>query len=462
MKKVLLINPYNPEADHIQPPLGLGYLATALKKENIEVIIFDANKFKKKPDKLIKFILKEKPSHVGFQFYTTNFEYIKKSLEMIKKLNPKIITVVGGPHPSALPERTMNDFNDILDFAFCGEAEIGLPELVIGEKIYKEIPGLIFREKENGKENIIVNPPYFHPHLDDFDFPAWDQLKPETYPEAQHGAFFENFPIAPIITTRGCPYNCSFCAGKLNTGLALRKRSVKNIIEEILNLYQNRKIREFHIIDDNFTLDKQFAKDILKEIVKLKLHASFSVPNGVRLDTLDLELLNLMKRAGFYLISVGIESGSDRILKLMNKHLLTKAIKEKIALIKKSGLSAAGFFIIGYPNETEKEIQKTIKFSLALGLLRANFFLFTPLPGTKIYEQLKNEGKINENDINEISFTSPVYSDKVPKNRLKALQKQAFRKFYFRRPIILVRNLLKVKKPAQIVFLLRRAKHWLF
>jgi len=461
MKKILLINPYNSQSDHIQPPLGLGYLAAAVRKNGFTVSLYDANKLKINPSKLSKIIKKEKPDFVGFQFYTMNFDYIKRSLEAVKKTNQNIVNIVGGPHPSALPKETLIDLGENLDFAFCGEAEIGLPKLLKtvseGKNELNDIPGLIYRKREK----MIINQPDFPKDLDQFDFPAWDLLLPETYPEAQHGAFFENFPIAPIITTRGCPFNCTFCAGKLNTGSILRKRSVAKVIEEIKYLYTTHHIREFHIIDDNFTLDKEFAKKVLKEIIKLNLKISFSVPNGIRLDTLDKEILILMKNAGFYLISIGIESGSDRVLKMMGKHLLIKQIKEKISLIKKVGLDAAGFFILGYPGETEKEIKKTINFSLSLGLLRANYFLFLPLPGTIIFQQLQKGGALGDVEYNKLSFTSPVFTDNLSKTKLKTLQRQAFLKFYLR-PKILIKNILKIKRPAQILFLFKRAIHWLF
>lgn len=462
MKKLLLINPYNPQTDHIQPPLGLGYLAAAARKNGIAVSLYDANRFKTDSSKLIKLIKKEKPDFVGFQFYTMNFDHVKRGLETVKKTNENIITIVGGPHPSALPKETLADLGKNLDFAFCGEAEIGLPQLLKTieeeENQFSDIPGLIYRKEEE----TIINEPYFSKDIDEFDPPAWDLLKPNVYPEAQHGAFFENFPIAPIITTRGCPFNCTFCAGKLNTGSVLRKRSVTKVIEEIKYLHTVHHIKEFHIVDDNFTLDRDFAKKILAEIIKLDLKISFAVPNGIRLDTLDKEIIVLMKNAGFYLISVGIESGSDRVLKLMGKHLSVKQIKEKISLIKSAGLDAAGFFILGYPGETEKEIKKTINFSLNLGLLRANYFLFLPLPGTIIFQQLQKGGGIGEIEYNKLSFTAPVFTDNLSKKRLKTLQRQAFLRFYFLRPKILIKNLLKIKKPAQVKFLLRRAFHWLF
>lgn len=457
MKKIILVNPYNPLSDHIQPPLGLGYLATSLRKNNFEILIIDANKEHLNVLRLVEQIKRENPSFVGFQFYTSNFKYIKEGLQAVKKINSNIITLVGGPHPSALPEQVFSTLGSCLDFAFQGEAEIGLPMLLKGNIHLEKIPGLIFRKNNQ----IVVNPPHFEQELDRFDYPAWDLLRPETYPEAQHGAFFEKFPIAPIITSRGCPFSCSFCAGKQNTGTIFRKRSVENVIKEMKYLYEIHNIREFHIVDDNFTLDKCFAKEILKEIIKLNLDASFAVPNGIRLDSLDEEILLLMKKAGFYLISAGIESGSDRILRLMNKHLTIKKIKEKISLIKKTSLDLSGFFILGYPDETVREIKKTIKFSLNLGLLRANYFLFLPLPGTPIFEKLRKNKLLEKIDFNRFSFTKPTFTNKIKKKRLKKLQREAFIRFYLFRPKILLKNLQKIKRPKQVIFLLKRAVHWL-
>jgi len=460
-KKVLLINPYNPKSDHIQPPLGLGYLATALRKNGLTVEILDANKKRVSVGELPRIIGKIKPDFVGFQFYTLNLNYVREGHRLIKRINSEIITLVGGPHPSALPYEIFQTLGKPLDFAFAGEAEIGLPTLIkkINENsnTFANIPGLIYRKNKK----TYVNPPLFFKDIDKFGSPAWDLLKPESYPEAQHGAFFKNFPIAPIITTRGCPYQCSFCAARLNNGPFLRKRAPVAVVNEIETLYKQRGIREFHIVDDNFTLDKDHAAKILKGIIKLKLKATLAVPNGIRLDTLDKEILKLMKKAGFYLISVGIESGSDRILKMMNKNLMTGQIREKIKLIKRTGLDVAGFFILGYPGETEKEIRQTINFSLNLGLLRANYFLFLPLPGTPIYENLKKQSKIKAVNWEKASFTTPAYDGEIKKEKLKKLQREAFIKFFLWRPQILLANLLKIKRPKQFFFLLKRAINWL-
>jgi radical SAM superfamily enzyme YgiQ (UPF0313 family) len=216
--------------------------------------------------------------------------------------------------------------------------------------------------------------------LDKLGIPAWDLIKPYEYPEAQHGAFFKNFPIAPITITRGCPYSCTFCAGNFISGKIFRKRSARHVVEEIKTLHDKYGIREIHITDDNFTLDKDFAKDVLRHIKQMDFKISWSVPNGIRAESLDEELLSLMKETGLYLISLGIESGSDRILKLMKKNTTTSLMKDTIERIRKFDIDIAGFFIIGFPGETLGDIERTIQFSLDLDIIRANFFTYLPHP----------------------------------------------------------------------------------
>jgi len=146
----------------------------------------------------------------------------------------------------------------------------------------------------------------------------------------------------------------------------------------------------------------------------------------------------------------------------MNKRFFTKQIKEKISLIKKAKLEVAGFFILGYPGENLREIKKTIKFSLSLGLLRANYFLFLPLPGTPIYDYLEKNHQISGSLLDNFSFTKPVFTGEIGRRKLKGLQREAFVRFYLLRPMVLLKNLTKIKRPRQLIFLTRRAFRWLF
>lgn len=467
--KVLLVKPYN-LSDHIQPSLGLGYLATAIRDQH-QVSILDGIKERVKPSQLVSYLQKNLPDVVGFQFYTFDQKFIKEYLRVVKEVNSRIVTLVGGPHPSALPEETMDSLAPDLDFAFKGEAEVGLPLLLeqvsglgktrniekLNPEALEKIPGLVWRNNHRVK----INSQIFVENLDNFGFPSWDLINPQKYPPAQHGAFFKNFPIAPIITTRGCPFRCTFCAGHLISGRKTRFRSAEHVLEEIKILYHDYGIREIHIVDDNFTLNPTFVRNFCKQLIKADLKISWAVPNGIRVDTLDEELLSLMKGSGLYLISLGIESGSDRILKLMKKNLTTDMVRQKIKLARRVGLDVAGFFILGFPGETREEMERTIDFSLSLDLIRANFFTYLPFPGTESYQMLLKNGQLRKVNWDNFSFTSaPYVPPPMTHSELRRLQKQAFIKFFFLRPRIIIRNLKGIKSFYHFKFLFRRLIRW--
>jgi len=457
--KILLVKPYN-ISDHIQPSLGLGYVASAVRDDN-DVRIIDCIKERLDILGLERIIKETNPDVVGLQCYTFDIKFVSEAIKMIKHINKAIVTVIGGPHCSAVPKESMDYFGEALDYAFVGEAEIGFKKLIDclkdGKEDFSEIHGLVYRQGSNIK----INPSYFEEDLDSFRMVAWDLIRPNEYPESQHGAFYKKFPIAPIISTRGCPYNCTFCAGKIVSGRKLRKRSIKNIIDEIVYLYNKFGIREFHIIDDNFTLDKQFVLSFLEELERKHLDISWALPNGIRMENLSLDLLKKMKHSGLYLVSLGIESGTDRVLKLMRKNLTVETTRKTVKLIREAGLEVAGFFIIGTDGETLDEMKETIRFSLELDLIRANYFTYLPFPGTESYNNLKNNGKISNVNWDRFYFNKAPYSpDGITHKQLRQLQRKAFLQFHLR-PIILLKNLSQVQSFKHFKFLLSRFNNWI-
>jgi radical SAM superfamily enzyme YgiQ (UPF0313 family) len=179
-------------------------------------------------------------------------------------------------------------------------------------------------------------------------------------------------------------------------------------------------------------------------------------------ETIDRETLELCKQCGVYIISLGIESGSDRILESVRKHLNVEMIRKKCELIRQVGIDMAGFFILGFPSERREEIQKTIRLSLELPLIRANFFDFLPLPGTDIYYDLKSRGQLNAVDWDGFNFMSAPYVPQgMTRRELRNLQRMAFIRFYFLRPRILLRNIRKIKSLRHFSYLFRRFYHWL-
>lgn len=456
---ILLVKPYN-LSDHIQPALGLGYLATAVRGRH-NVKLTDCIKERiSRPEGLKIIIERFKPDVIGIQCYTFHLKFIKEVFKIAKRINRNIICVVGGPHPSAVPKETMEWFSQYLDYGFQGEAEIGFSKFVdaisANDSNIESIPGLIWKK---GAE-IKLNPSKLVEDLDSLGYPAWDMIQPDTYPEAQHGAFYKKFPIAPIIVTRGCPYSCTFCAADKISGKRVRRHSIRYILNEIEMLYKDFKIREFHIIDDNFTFDLAYAKDLLRGVISLDLDISWATPNGVRLDKLDEELLRLMKQSGMYLISVGIESGSDRILRLMKKKTTVSQIKNNIKMIRRAGIEIAGFFILGYPGETKAEIGNTIRFACDLDLVRANFFTYLPFPGTESFNQLRENGELDKVDWDNFYFMSaPYVPSGMTRRTLKKYQRKAFLKFFLR-PNVFIKNIMQIKSLKHLKFLIIRFYHW--
>jgi anaerobic magnesium-protoporphyrin IX monomethyl ester cyclase len=461
--KILLVQPVKDKRHtlNLMPPLGLGYLASSVRPGH-DVKILDCVKENFNMAEFKVYIEKNAPDVVGFTAFSCDLDSVKKSIKVAKEINPGIITVAGGPHPSGDPEGTMR-YIDFLDFVLAGEAENGFPLFIEQlskepqERNFKDIPGLVWRE--NGKIN--SNPKIFVENLDTIKFPSWDLLGLDKYKGVPNGVFTKQYPFAPIIVTRGCPYLCTFCSAHNIVGRKLRYRSIDNVMEEIKILYSGYGIREIHIEDDNFTFDIEFAKEFCRRLIKLNLSLTYSCPNGVRLDRIDMELLSLMKRAGFYNIYVGIESGSPRILKHMRKNLSLEEISKKVDLIKEAGLEVSGYFILGYPEESMKDMEMTISFAMSLKLDWAQFATFIPIPGSDI---------MNDEYVKKVSESiswSDFFNTDVPfaprgisREQLKKMQKRAFLKFYLRPGKII--NLIKKLRFDNASFIFRRVMLYLF
>ncbi|MBN1491547.1 MAG: radical SAM protein [Phycisphaerae bacterium] len=457
--RVLLIKPNN-LSDHIQPSLGLGYLAQQIRRDH-DVDFFDCIREKTEPEAVADIVAATQPHVVGIQCYTFDIRNVKRIVRAVKRLDSHITTIVGGAHVSSDPVHAMRDFGSDVDYGFAGEGEIGFGEFLGAlEKrrpTFENIPGVVWRRDAR----IVANPQQLVANLDDLGLPAFDLIRPDTYPESQHGAFYEKFPISPIITTRGCPYSCTFCSAPILSGKRLRHHSVEYVQRMMRVLYYRYGIREFHIVDDNFTMDMDYAKSVMRMILDSGLDISLAMPNGVRMDWLDDELLELMKAAGVYVVSVAVESGNDAVLGAMKKKTTVAKIRENVGRIRRHGLDVAGFFILGYPGETGETIRNTIRLSRELDLLRANFFTYLPLPGTQSHRELVANGEIEAVNWNDFFFmTAPYVPQGMTRGDLLALKRSAFLRFYLR-PSTFIRNVLAIRSPRHFRFLLRRFHHWI-
>jgi len=466
--KVLLVRPVTPEKVvlNVVPPMGLGYLASSLKNSGIAVDILDCVQRKYSYSQFTGFVKGYKPDVVGFTSFSHDIPSVERSIGIVKGIDSKIVTFVGGPHPSARPENIWDDYPGA-DYGFRGECETGFRKITeylsrvdepwnkgqLDEGILQSVPGLIWR---NGGK-VYCNNQEFPKDLDTIDFPGWELIDLKGYQSAPQGVIFKKQPVAPMIITRGCPFLCTFCAGYNITGRKLRYRTIENVMKEMYLLYNKYNVREIHILDDNFTLDKEFVRKFCKELIGRRLDINWCCPNGLRLDSLDRDILVLMREAGCYYISIGIESGSQRVLDMMKKKLKLSEIKKQVDMVRSVGLDVNGFFILGYPGETIDEIKQTIAFARELDLSRAAFYNFLPLPGTSVYEDLLEGCKIKNLDWTKMSQCDvPYVPDGMKAGQLKKLQRSANLKFYLR-PTIFYRLIKEIKSISQMKFIIKRA-----
>lgn len=459
---ILLVVPYS-RSHYVVPPIGLGYLATALRFAGYrDLKIIDCIKDNLSPHNFGESVKSLNPRIIGFQVFSSDLTAADLCMKSTKAFLPRTTLLAGGPHVSATGSQILQEM-PLIDFGFVGEAEAGLPMLVdrlLGRKQidYEKIPGLVWREgtAPRTNERIFVN------NLDSLGFPAWDLMPPDGYPDAPQGAFYKQFPIAPIATSRGCPYSCAFCGSPVNMGRRLRLRSLSHVLAEMELLRDTYGVKEFHFIDDMFNASKKRVIEFCRMLEGKNWGISYSFPNGLRLNTIDEEMLKCMKKTGAYSFTVGIESGSQRVLDLMNKKLTVEMIREKVNLISKAGLEPNGFFLLGFPGETREEMRLTLDLAKSLPLKRAHFSNFLPLPGTAATRKL-----LESKEIRELDWTALCYS-KVPyapmgmnAKELKAFQRRAFLEFHLR-PKILIKMLSEIRSFFHLRSILKRARDYLF
>lgn len=428
----------------ITPPLGLGYLASYAQKFGHKVLIIDALRDNLSNEQVVEKINAAGISAVGITCLSAFYNEVVELSKMLKAEGKKVF--IGGIHPTFMPKQTLIDTG--ADYVSLGEGEISLKKLLDANFDGTGIQGIY------NLENIPDKPIKGEKveNLDDLPMPDWGQISPKSYPRAPHGAVTKNYPIGIIITTRGCPYGCKFCASPNFYDRKIRFRSPKNVVDEIEYLVKNHGVKEIHFEDDNFTLKRSHAYEVCKMIVDRKIKITFTCPNGIRADKVDKELLLMMKKAGCYCFAYGIESANPQILKNINKDEDIETIKKSIDIAADCGIDCVGFFIFGLPGETKQSIEQSINFALSSKLTRAQFMIFDVLPGCNLYDDL--DGQF-ESDFSKESYCSPEYvPETLTKQDLIDAQERAFRKFYFR-PRIMFRMLRSVTL-SQIGFLAKR------
>ncbi len=404
----------------ITPPLGLGYVSSYLKSRGWQTKIVDGLNLGLDNDELVRRV--SDCDIVGITCLSAFYLEVADLSRKLKKNNK--IVVLGGVHPSILPEQSLKDSQ--ADYVVVGEGEITFDELLVslekGEK--PELPGIYYLGQKNFRPRELL------PELDALPFPDWEGMDPRNYQKAPHGALIKNFPVAPVVTTRGCPYACKFCASPSFWGQRLRARSPKKVVEEIEYLVRDFGVREIHFEDDNLTLRREHVRAICNLILEKNIKISWATPNGIRADQVDAEILALMKKAGCYYVVFGIESGNQVILENINKKETLSDIEKAVKLAHGLGMLTQGFFIFGLPGETEATIKNSIEFAKKIPLDRAQFLILDLLPGSALWQEHKEE---YAPDYRKESYHEPTWvPSSVSAEILKKWQPIAFRSFFFR------------------------------
>lgn len=451
MTKIIFVNPplslkerYGDLAagGSLLPPLGLAHLAAVTRKEGFKTQIMDVAALGMDVKEATEEITDQSPKYVGITAATTSIYNAARLAREIKEKDKDITTVIGGPHLTSLPEKTMEMFPQF-DFGVVGEGEATIVELLSQleqNEDLEKIKGLVMRK--NGK--IIKTP--LRPFIDDLDtlpLPAWDLLPDLTryYRGAAHS--FLRLPSSSLITSRGCPGKCTFCDRSV-FGKKCRAFSARYLMVMIKHLVKNYGIRDIVFHDDTFIAFKARLRELCQRLKRERLNLVWSCT--ARVDYVDPQILKVMREAGCWQIAYGIESGSQQILDFLKKEITLRKIEKALKWTKEAGIRSRGYFMIGVPRETKETIEMTIDFAKRIDLDDFHISFFSPYPGTELYKRVEKYGTFYE-EWPKMNGWFPVFIPKgLTQGELERYQKIAFKEFYLR-PKIILSYLSRLKHP---------------
>ena len=436
--KVTFLNPPQPTSKYkflgvVAPSLGMGYMAAVLEQHAIDVSVIDANALDYDYDDIGKEILKENPDIVSISALTPTIGVALDSADVIKQVKPDTIVVLGGYHPTFEYAHVLGE--ESVDVVIRGEGEytmLDLVQTIAGDGDLINVQGLAFHDEVSGDLVVTPDRPVIE-DLDELPFPAF-----HLFPMEKYRILNITTNVATIITTRGCPMQCSFCSSAALHGKKLRRRSVKNVVDEIEMRLLEENIDTIGFMDDTFTLNKKFVYEFCEEIQRRNLKFWWGCTS--RVDTLDEDLLQTMKDAGCMTLFIGVESADQQMLDKMGKNITVSKTVSSFNLIRKVGIRSIASCVIGMPDDTKKSIKQTIAFVNSLNPNYALFSLATPYPGTRFYEETFKKNLININDWSKYTLLSPVLKTvDCSKKDLRRIQAIAYIKFYLR-PIYLLKQ----------------------
>ena len=456
--RILLINPKSrlPIDTRISPPLGLAYLAAVSEQHGHQVRVFDGDV----EDTPLADAMREfAPEVVGITANTTQITAAWRDAELVKSLNGAPV-ILGGPHPTSLPEESAA--KPFVDAVVRSEGEATWLELLSKLEVgdwrldgaaqypLSNIQGITYRDGNGSIINTPDRAPIPTAELNEMPFPAWHLFRLERYTNLQPTVDQVDGPSLPILTSRGCPYRCSYCS---QIGpRRWRARSVDSVLAEWRWLVHEAGAAEIGVLDDSFNIDRQRVLDICARLVDEELNrVPWIMINGIRANIAGEEVLGAMKRAGCKRAAFGVESGNQAILdSVVDKHLTLDQVRSAFKAARAVGLETIGFFIVGLPGETEATMDDTIRFACELDPVVANFSIATPFPGTEMYNTVKAQGRILADTWDDFVFfegKARFEMPGLPAELVERKWKEAYRRFYLR--------------PKRIARTLARKETWL-
>jgi anaerobic magnesium-protoporphyrin IX monomethyl ester cyclase len=433
---VTLVNPPYPSGAHQHPPftpLGIGYLAAVLEKNQFEVDVIDCQVLKFSYEEFKSEISKRQPNLVGITSTTLTYKSALHIAKTAKEVCPNCLTVLGGCHATFWDDKALQD-SPYLDIIVRKEGENTLLELVRRLETGKSLHGVLGTTcRQDG--TIVKNPerPYIE-NLDDLPFPAhhlWPIERLRKYGKV----------IFPLITSRGCVYWCDFCTAVRMFGRKYRMRSPENVVDELEFLHNTYGEDQFSFYDDAFTVSQPRTEEICEEIRNRKMKIKWDC--GTRVDMVTKELLVKMKEAGCIAVWLGVESGSQRVLDSMGKGFSIAQTMRAFKWAKEVGLMTIASVIFGFPGETKESAMETIKLVERISPSDVGFYIATPYPGTPMYDFVKEKGWLRITDFDKYDTASPIFEiPTLSMQELREIREQAFQRFYLR-PTYVIRMFAK-------------------
>jgi anaerobic magnesium-protoporphyrin IX monomethyl ester cyclase len=403
------------------PHLGIAYLTAFLKHHNVNVRIYD-DAVENSLKRLSNLIREYDPDLIGITAFSYSYKYVIDIINRVNGFTNKPL-VIGGPHVSTTREDIL--INSKADFAIKGEGEFTLLELVeelqVKNPDFEKIDGLIWR---NGSgSNIVENRDRkYIKDLDSLPYPDFEAFPLEGYT-------YTPLRKLPIISSRGCPYPCTFCSVKISMGRRFRARSPENFVSE-LEYWYNKEWINFEINDDCYSTDIERVIEICDLIIKKGLKIKYDLYNGIRVDKVNLEVLGKLKESGCILISYGVESGNEQILLNIKKNITLEQARNAVKWANEVDLPNSVNFIIGHEGETMETATDSIKFAKTLPTNFVNFYNLIPYPGTEAFEWVKKNGRFSiplENYLQNISYrdNEPIFetNEFTAEDRRKVIKK---------------------------------------